>query len=79
MLASLGPAADGLMRHLANSSGLLTFPEAHFDMVRTGIAVYGIHPSPELAGLVDLGADRVEPGDEVVLLGSQGAEEITAQ
>src|SRR5437764_436714 len=54
VLAALGPAADGLMHHLANSAGLLTFPEAHFDMVRTGIAVYGIHPSPELAGLVDL-------------------------
>ena len=38
VLAGLGPAADGLMRHLANSAGLLTFPEAHFDMVRTGIA-----------------------------------------
>jgi alanine racemase len=54
VLAGLGPAADGLIRHLANSAGLLTFPEAHFDMVRTGIAVYGIHPSPELVDRVDL-------------------------
>src|SRR6202040_4125848 len=54
VIAGLGPAADGLTRHLASSAGLLTFPEAHFDMVRTGIAVYGIHPSPALADRVDL-------------------------
>ena len=29
--------------------------------------------------MVDLGADLVEPGDEVVMLGSQGGEAITAQ
>lgn len=54
VLAGLGPAGSGLIRHLANSAGLMTFPQAHFDMVRTGIAVYGIHPSPELADRVDL-------------------------
>ena len=155
---SSGGPAGGLIRHLANSAALLTFPEAHFDMVRTGIAVYGIHPSPELADrvrlepamsfksrvglarvlpagesvsygqrfvmprdgivatipcgyadgvrraltnrgevlirgrrhrisgtvtmdhfMVDVGEAVVEPGDEVVLLGRQGALEITAQ
>ncbi len=158
VLDDLGPAGGGLIRHLANSAGLLSFPEAHFDMVRTGIAVYGIHPAPGLADrvrlepamsfksrvgltkrlgagesvsygqrytmpadglvatvpcgyadglrraltntgdvlirgrryriagtvtmdhlMVDLGDDEVAAGDEVVLLGSQGAEEITAQ
>lgn len=54
VLDALGPAAGGLTRHLANSAGLMTFPEAHFDLVRTGIAVYGIHPSPELADRVGL-------------------------
>lgn len=54
VLAGLGPAGCGLTRHLANSAGLMTFPGAHFDMVRTGIAVYGIHPSPDLADRVDL-------------------------
>ncbi len=29
------------MRHAANSSGALWFPEARFDLVRTGIAIYG--------------------------------------
>lgn len=158
VLDDLGPAAGGLIRHLANSAGLLACPEGHFDMVRTGIAVYGIHPSPGLrdrvhlepamsfksrvgltkvlaageslsygqrytmpadgvvatvpcgyadglrraltntghvlirgrrygiAGtvtmdhlMVDLGSDDVAQGDEVVLLGRQGDEEITAQ
>ena len=27
--------------HLCNTSGILNFPEAHFDMVRTGIGIYG--------------------------------------
>ncbi|HWD10153.1 MAG TPA: alanine racemase [Actinomycetota bacterium] len=54
VLDALGPRQAGLTRHLANSAGLMTFPEAHFDLVRTGIAVYGIHPSPELADRVAL-------------------------
>ncbi|MBS1119370.1 MAG: alanine racemase [Deltaproteobacteria bacterium] len=29
------------IRHAANSSGALMFPEARFDLVRTGIAIYG--------------------------------------
>lgn len=33
--------------HAANSAGSLYFPEAFFDMVRPGIAIYGLHPSPE--------------------------------
>jgi alanine racemase len=32
--------------HAANSAGLFTCPEAHFDMVRPGIALYGIDPGP---------------------------------
>ncbi|TWI67808.1 alanine racemase [Desulfobotulus alkaliphilus] len=31
--------------HAANSAGLISFPECHFDMVRPGIAIYGIQPS----------------------------------
>ncbi|HEX6077851.1 MAG TPA: alanine racemase [Micromonosporaceae bacterium] len=31
-------------RHLANSAATLTLPEAHFDLVRPGIAVYGLSP-----------------------------------
>ncbi|MFN2322786.1 MAG: alanine racemase [Trueperaceae bacterium] len=38
--------------HLANSAGLVARPDAHFDLVRPGIAVYGQPPSPHVAGLV---------------------------
>ena len=153
-------AAEGLtprIRHLANTGAILGIPEAHLDLVRAGIGVYGYAPGPAVAGavelrpamrwtaevamvkrvapgepvsyghryapkrettiatvgvgyadgyarrltnvgqvlirgrrhgvagtvtmdqiLVDVGDDAVEPGDEVVLLGRQGDEEITA-
>jgi alanine racemase len=35
------------IRHAANSSGALLFPEARFDLVRTGIALYGNGRWPE--------------------------------
>ncbi len=43
-----------LTRHLANSAGALGHPDAHFDAVRCGIALYGISPhgdGPEAHGL----------------------------
>ncbi|MFE8939116.1 MULTISPECIES: alanine racemase [unclassified Streptomyces] len=43
------------VRHIANSPATLTLPEAHFDLVRPGIAVYGISPSPELGTAAELG------------------------
>jgi alanine racemase len=144
--------------HAANSAGLLTQARARYALVRCGIALYGIAPSPALAGrlplrpalslrarasfvrrlgageqlsyglryrlaaesmvatvplgyadgvprrlgevggevlaggrrrpiagsvtmdqlLIDLGSDTMETGDEVVLIGRQGDEEITA-
>jgi alanine racemase len=33
-------------RHIANSAATLTRPDAHFDLVRPGIAVYGLSPVP---------------------------------
>jgi alanine racemase len=33
--------------HAANSAGALNFPAGRFDMVRCGISIYGLHPSPE--------------------------------
>jgi len=144
--------------HAANSAGLLQFPDARFDLVRVGIALYGVAPGPtpsavpldpalslrarvtyvkslpagarlsyglrytlERAGtvatvpvgyadgvprnlglqggevllhgrrypiagavtmdqlMVDVGEDDVEAGDEVVLLGTQDGEAITAE
>jgi alanine racemase len=43
------------VRHIANSPATLTLPEAHFDLVRTGIALYGISPSPEVGTPADFG------------------------
>jgi alanine racemase len=34
--------------HAANSAAILSLPEAHFDMVRPGIALYGLDPSAEV-------------------------------
>ncbi len=35
--------------HAANSAALLRFPKARFDLVRPGIACYGLAPAPETA------------------------------
>lgn len=34
------------IRHLANSGATLTLPESHVDVVRPGIAIYGLSPGP---------------------------------
>ncbi|MEM7095711.1 MAG: alanine racemase [Actinomycetota bacterium] len=47
-------SSDDIIVHACNSAGLLARPEARFDMVRTGIAMYGIAPSAELDGVVEL-------------------------
>lgn len=33
--------------HSANSAAILNYPQAHYDLVRPGIALYGFQPSPE--------------------------------
>ncbi|MGH3096851.1 MAG: alanine racemase [Streptosporangiales bacterium] len=38
------------VRHLANSAATLTLPEARYDLVRPGLAAYGLTPVPQLAG-----------------------------
>lgn len=43
------------VRHLANSPATLTLPETHFDLVRPGIAMYGVSPSPEIGTSSDFG------------------------
>lgn len=40
--------------HVANSAATIVHPAARRDLVRCGIAVYGIPPAPALDGLVDL-------------------------
>lgn len=54
VLEELGPRTEGMIKHAANSASAIAFPESHLDMVRAGIALYGIHPSPELREEIDL-------------------------
>jgi alanine racemase len=51
---------DGLefaVRHAANSAAVIDLPESHLDLVRPGIALYGLRPSDE----VDLTRIRLTP------------------
>jgi alanine racemase len=43
------------IRHLANSAATLALPATHYDLVRPGIAVYGLSPGPEVGVAADLG------------------------
>ena len=43
------------VRHLANSAATLTAPAAHYDLVRPGLAVYGLSPVPQLGGPASFG------------------------
>lgn len=43
------------LRHLANSGALFAHPECHYDLVRTGIAMYGLTPAPVLGSAASLG------------------------
>nr|BFF18925.1 hypothetical protein GCM10025730_24460 [Promicromonospora thailandica] len=43
------------VRHIANSAATLTNPATHHDLVRPGIAVYGLSPVPQLGAPGDYG------------------------
>ncbi len=43
------------VRHMSNSAATLTTPEAAWDMVRPGLAVYGLSPVPDLGSSADFG------------------------
>lgn len=36
---------NGLIRHTANTAAAFMYPESHYDLVRSGIALYGYNPS----------------------------------
>ncbi len=44
----------GFTMHAANTAGCIRFPEARLDMVRIGIGLYGIHPSPATVPYINL-------------------------
>lgn len=43
------------VRHLANSPATLLVPESHYDLIRPGIATYGLSPAPAEGGADDFG------------------------
>jgi len=45
------------LKHAANSAALIDLPDSHLDMVRPGIATYGLYPSDE----VDHGKVKLKP------------------
>ncbi|NPV26099.1 MAG: alanine racemase [Firmicutes bacterium] len=48
---------EGLMiplKHAANSAAIIDLPETHLDMVRAGIALYGLYPSANQRSKIDL-------------------------
>jgi alanine racemase len=53
VLAALGDGRD-LTVHMANSAATIDLPEAHFDMVRPGLAAYGYQPSQYLKNRLPL-------------------------
>jgi alanine racemase len=47
------------LRHLSNSAGALVVPQARLDLVRVGIAAYGIDPAPGIAALAGIALQPV--------------------
>lgn len=45
-----GAGGSHVIRHIANSAATMLLPQAHYDMVRPGLAAYGLSPVPELGG-----------------------------
>lgn len=43
------------VRHIANSAATLVRPDTHFDLVRPGLAVYGLSPVPDMARPAEVG------------------------
>jgi alanine racemase len=47
--------AEPEVRHLANSAAALLLPETHYDLVRVGLALYGLSPAPNRVTAGSLG------------------------
>ncbi len=51
-----------LVRHAANTAGALSYPRARYDLVRVGLGLYGLHPSPAVArAWAGAGAEPLRP------------------
>lgn len=42
------------LKHSANSGAVINLPESHMDIVRPGLAIYGLYPGKGLSGKADL-------------------------
>ena len=42
------------LRHLANSGGVLYFPQTHLDLIRPGILLYGVYPDASSPHVLDV-------------------------
>lgn len=70
-IASVHP--QKIVRHAANTACIFRYPQAHADMVRGGIALYGYPPVPEAEGLMPamrwvtrgVFVKIIQPGDRV--------------
>lgn len=49
-----GKVGGGFIRHCSNSAAIMDYKDAHLDMVRAGIILYGLAPSDKLKGQIDL-------------------------
>lgn len=55
VLSELGSKGLNIpVRHAANSAATILYPETHFEMVRCGISIYGLHPSNATKGKIGL-------------------------
>lgn len=54
------------VRHLANSAATLLAPETHFDLVRCGIASYGLNPAPGVLAETGLTPAMTVQGELVI-------------
>ena len=55
VLTSLRQAGfEGLQVHAANTAGAVRFPHAHYNMVRIGLGLYGLYPSPAVENAIQL-------------------------
>ena len=74
-----------ITRHAANTASIFRYPQAHFDMVRGGIALYGYPPVQEAKGLRPamrwaaraVYVKTIQPGDRVSYGGLFEAEKET--
>ena len=74
-----------IVRHAANTASIFCYPQAHYDMVRGGIALYGYPPVPGVMGLMPamrwvshgVYVKTIAPGDRVSYGGLFSAERPT--